>query len=74
MRSQLEIKAINQVADQYEKRTGRRPTRMSELIEAGLIRGVPKDPYGYPYTLGEVGKAELNSESPLFEKAQREKH
>jgi tetratricopeptide (TPR) repeat protein len=73
MRAQLDIKAINQVADRYEKQTGHRPTRMSELIEAGLIRGAPKDPEGYPYVLGEDGQAELNSDSPLFQKAQRDK-
>ena len=73
-RAQLELKAINQIADQYQKQTGHRATRMSEFREAGLMRGVPKDSAGYPYVLGEGGKAELNVNSPLLEKSRLEKH
>jgi tetratricopeptide (TPR) repeat protein len=69
MRAELDKKAINQLADQYEKQTGHRATKMSELIEAGLMRGVPKDPDGYPYVLGEGGKAEFDLNSPLLEKS-----
>jgi hypothetical protein len=73
-RAQLELKAINQIAYQYEKQTGHQATRMSEFVEAGLMRGVPKDSAGYPYVLGEGGKAELNVNSPLLEKSLLEKH
>ena len=73
MRAELEMKAINQIAEQFEKQTGRRATRMSELVEAGLLKGVPRDPDGYPYVLGEGGKAELNLNSPLLEKSLLEK-
>ena len=68
VRAHLEMKAINQVADRFEKQTGHRATRISEFIEAGLIHGVPKDPDGFPYIVGEGGKAELNPNSPLVEK------
>jgi len=68
MRAQLDIKAIDQISDQYEQRTGHRATRMVELIEAGLIRGIPRDPAGFPYVLDESGKAQLNANSPLVEK------
>jgi tetratricopeptide (TPR) repeat protein len=74
LRAQLDLKAINQAADQYEAQVRHRATRMNELIEAGLIRGVPKDPAGYPYALGPDGKAELSANSPLREKASPEKH
>jgi hypothetical protein len=40
---------------------------MAELIQAGLLRGVPKDPAGFVYVFGEYGKAELNVDSPLLE-------
>ncbi|HTQ96774.1 MAG TPA: hypothetical protein VMH89_08210, partial [Candidatus Acidoferrum sp.] len=56
----LDLKAIDQFADQYEKKTGKRPRRMNELVQAGLIKEVPRDPLGYPYVFGESGKAELN--------------
>lgn len=68
MRAQLDIKAINQIADQYEQRTGHRATRIGELIETGLIRGIPTDPAGFPYVLGVSGKARLSDSSPLAEK------
>ena len=66
---QLDLKAIDQSADQYEKQSGHRATRMSELVQAGLMRGTPADPQGYPYVLGAGGKAELNLDSPLLEKS-----
>jgi tetratricopeptide (TPR) repeat protein len=67
MQVELDFKVINRLADEFEKQTGRRATRIGELIQAGLIRGVPRDPEGYPYVLGEGGKAELNLNSPLLE-------
>jgi hypothetical protein len=63
----LDIRAINRVADEYEQQTGQRATKMSQLVQAGLIRGIPQDPDGYPYVLGEGGKAELNLNSPMLE-------
>jgi len=69
----LDLKAIDRLADEYEKQTGRRATRLSELVQAGLLRGVPRDAEGYPYVLGEGGKAELNLNSPLLEEKLMEK-
>ena len=40
---------------------------VKELVDAGLLKGVPRDPAGYPYELGEGGKAEVNLQSPLVE-------
>jgi hypothetical protein len=62
-----DCKQLNALADQYAKRFGKRPARMSELVQAGLLRGVPGDPLGFAYVFGEGGKAELNLDSPLLE-------
>lgn len=67
MRAVLDLKEIDRVADEYEKRTGQRATRVSELVQAGLWKGATRDPEGYPYVFGEEGKAELNLKSPLLE-------
>lgn len=67
LQGDLDLKHINQAADEYEKRTGRRATRISELVEAGLLPSVPKDLEGYPYVLGDGGKAEVNLNSPMLE-------
>ncbi len=61
---------LNLLADEYEKRLGRRPKHIRELVQAGLLRNVPVDPLGYAYELDENGKAALNPNSPLVEKQQ----
>jgi len=67
LRVQEDCKRLDEFADEYAKRNGRRPARMSELVQAGLLRGIPVDPDGFAYEFGEEGKAELNLESPLLE-------
>jgi tetratricopeptide (TPR) repeat protein len=73
MRVELDLKEIDRLTDEYEKQTGRRATRISELVQARLIKGVARDPEGYPYVLGEGGKAELNLDSPMLERMLMEK-
>jgi hypothetical protein len=62
-----DCRRIDLLADEFEKRFGHRPKRMIELVQAGLIRGVPIDPKGFPYVFDEDGKAVLNLDSPLLE-------
>ncbi len=62
-----DCRQLDALADEYEKRLGRRPLRMSEMVQAGLLRVLPRDPLGYAYIFGEDGKAELNVNSPLLE-------
>jgi len=68
MKVQLDKKEIDRIADEFAKQTGHRATRIGELVQAGLLKPVPRDPLGYPYVLGEGGKAELNLDSPMLEK------
>jgi len=63
----LDLRQLDQMANEYERRTGRRATKVSELVQAGLIPKGMSDPDGYPYVLGEGGKAELNLNSPMLE-------
>ena len=65
--TELDCKRIDAAADEYAKRIGKRPSRMSELVQAGLLLRVPVDPVGYPYVLDENGKAQLGVDSPLLE-------
>ncbi len=58
---------IDALSAEFEKRMGRKPRHMRELIEAGLLRGTPVDPDGYPYVLDDDGRAQLNLNSPLLE-------
>jgi hypothetical protein len=68
LKAAADCKQIDALVEEYRKRTGAMPKSMGELVRAGFLRGAPVDPLGYPYTLGEDGKAELNVESPLLEK------
>ena len=63
----LDLRALDQRLDEYEKQTGKRAKRMSELVEAGLLKKLPTDAHGFPYVVGTSGKAELNLNSPLLE-------
>lgn len=63
----LDLRALDQRLDEYEKQTGKRAKRMSELVEAGLLTKLPTDADGFPYVVGTSGKAELNLNSPLLE-------
>jgi tetratricopeptide (TPR) repeat protein len=67
LKAQEDCKQLDALADEYVKRNGRRPARMSDLVQAGLLPGLLKDPEGFVYVFGEEGKAELNLDSPLLE-------
>jgi len=67
LKAQEDCRQLDALADEYTKRNGRRPARMSDLVLAGLLPRLPKDPEGFVYVFGEEGKAEVNLDSPLLE-------
>jgi hypothetical protein len=67
LKVQQDCKQLDALADEFAKRTGHRPERISELVQAKLLPRVPADPLGYPYVFGPDGKAALNLDSPLLE-------
>jgi tetratricopeptide (TPR) repeat protein len=67
LRVTQDCKQLDALADEFQKRTGRRPSRIAELVPAGLLPSLPLDPLGYFYVFGPDGKAELNLDSPLLE-------
>ena len=67
LKAKEDCKQIDARASEYARRFGKRPARMNDLVQAGLIRGIPGDPLGFAYVFGEDGKAELNLDSPLLE-------
>ena len=46
-------------------RLGRAPTTWRDVVAAGVLRGIPLDPAGVPYTLSEDGRVVLDRRSPL---------
>jgi hypothetical protein len=67
LRAQEDCKQLAALVDEYAKRNGRRPARMMDLVQAGLLREPRTDPEGFSYVFGEDGKVELNLDSPLLE-------
>jgi hypothetical protein len=62
-----DCQAIDEVNDEFARRTGRKATQIRELVDTHLLRRLPVDPEGYPYVINEFGLAELNPNSPLVE-------
>jgi len=42
------------------------PLTWRALVAGGLLRGIPRDPAGVPYELGDDGRVTLSTSSPLF--------
>jgi hypothetical protein len=68
LKADADCKAIDALSDEFEKKSGRRPASIQELVGAGLLKGVPTDPTGRAYVLDSEGKAQLDPESPLAKK------
>jgi tetratricopeptide (TPR) repeat protein len=67
LRAEQDCKQLDALADEFQKRAGRRPARVAELVQAGLLPRLPVDPLGFAYVFGPDGKAALNLDSPLLE-------
>jgi tetratricopeptide (TPR) repeat protein len=65
LRVDADCKQLNMIAAEYEKRAGRRPKAVHDLVVAGLLPRTPVDPLGFPYVFDAEGKAQLNPASPL---------
>ena len=65
LKAQAECEQLDAIAGEYEKRTGRRPTTLRDLINAGLLLRPAADPLGFTYVFNADGKAQLNPASPL---------
>lgn len=60
-----EVTALEALAAQYRQKTGRFPENFSDLQAVGMLRGVPKDPLGYPYKLAINGRVEVSDPENL---------
>lgn len=50
---------------EYTKKYGHSAQNLQELVDAGLLPGIPVDPERFPYVVGKLGRAELNPNSPI---------
>ena len=65
LRALDDLDALKNFVAMYKKRTGRAATSMQDLVNDGLILGIPQDPGGYPYILDSNGEPAANPESPM---------
>jgi len=66
LHSDEDIDQLDQLAEEFQKKTGHRPAGMRELVGAGLLPREPVDPKGFTYVFGKDGKVQLNPASPLY--------
>lgn len=54
-----EVPELEKIAGIFRQRTGKQPTNFKELVQAGLLPGIPLDPIGNPYRLMPDGRVEV---------------
>lgn len=66
LRAESDCEQLDGLAAEYEKRTGKRPANLRDLVSAGMLPRAPVDPLGFAYVFNADGTAWLNPLSPLF--------
>lgn len=65
LRVDADVNALNQRISAYQQRHGTAPNSWRDLIEDGLLPGVPTDPTGHPYVLRPGGRVEVERPDEL---------
>jgi hypothetical protein len=65
LRALEDEQTLDGLAQQYKNRFRHFPASSADLRDAGLIRGNPVDPQGYPYVFGPDGRSRLDPQSPI---------
>ncbi|SRR6266481_2831129 len=71
LRVDEEIAELQRRVDLYRQKTGQAPSGWQSLIQAGLLRGVPRDPTNKPYLLGPQGNVRAKDPIPFVAQGQR---
>jgi tetratricopeptide (TPR) repeat protein len=66
LQAQADIGELEKRTRLYHDRTGRWPNSFQELIDAGLLPGIPLDPQGQDYVLQPEGNVMLRPGSPFI--------
>ncbi|MFQ5776625.1 MAG: tetratricopeptide repeat protein [Terriglobia bacterium] len=61
-----EVEILEALVKRYREQTGRQPHSFVELLGAGLLRALPRDPLEYPYQLTPDGRVLLHRDSPII--------
>jgi hypothetical protein len=66
LRARSDCEQLNKLAAEYKNRTGRPPSNLRDLVNAGLLPGLAVDPEGVVYWFDLEGNAQINPASPLY--------
>jgi tetratricopeptide (TPR) repeat protein len=66
LKAQSDEMQLDQLAQEYRTRFGHYPQSTRELVEAGMFKGVPVDPDGFPYAFAPDGKSQLDPKSTVM--------
>jgi hypothetical protein len=61
----LDLRRLNEIAEEYGRKFGRYPATIQELRDAGLVGGKLRDPEGYAYGMGPYGVPQLDPHSSI---------
>jgi tetratricopeptide (TPR) repeat protein len=65
LQAQEQLERLDALLAAYGEREGRAARSLQELVKAGLLRALPRDPSGAPYVLGADGRARLAPSSKV---------
>ena len=60
-----DVTVLEQLVQSYHDRTGRFPQTFSEMVSAGVIKGIPLDPLRHPYRLEPGGRVVVSNPADL---------
>jgi len=67
LRARADCEQLDKIGEEYQRRMGHPPSNMRDLVRAGLLPGMVLDPEGTVYSFDAEGKAQISSDSALFE-------
>ena len=65
VQADMDVTQLERLVDLFHQRTGHIPASFAEMAAAGFLRGVPSDPTGRPYKLGDTGRVLLSDPDDL---------
>ncbi len=74
LKAAVDVKVLQETVDLYIKKTGRKPSGLDELVSAGFLKGIPEEPNGGYYYIGDDGKvhsSKLNVELGIYTRGGR---
>ena len=63
--AQMQLDRLNQLLNQFSAQESHPAGSLEDLVAAGLLREIPRDPSGFSYEIGTDGRARLSQQSKV---------